>query len=341
MQIGRFRLHQGSQQVTQCALGGLVLRRREVQREPGRGRGGDAGARGRGRGGRGGGGGRRLDARGGGTRRRPRRLGLARRRGRGWGRRCGGCGRRCRDGLGPGGLERRRHDGREPPHLRDDAHPHHAPVREVLELGFRAAVDVVGRLGRRHFHQQGVDVLIGQRLLGDLAGLAVFHQGDRLVWEQVQLVALLPQQHVDKGIELRRHVSVQWPRVQHVRAVHVMGGRVRPYREEKVVRRVEVIEQPFLVGRELGTGPAAQRGATGQHELRAEQPGRRETRRVGDRRLAVHRDPDGVRLGGEQNVVLLGAPEREKPLRPVQHLQHRLRPVVVPRPLHHVDHSRP
>lgn len=69
-------------------------------------------------------------------------------------------------------------------------------------------VDFVGRLGRRDFDHQSVDVLVGQRLLADLARLAVFHQGDGLVGEQVQLVRPLPQHHIDERIEAcghRRH----------------------------------------------------------------------------------------------------------------------------------------
>jgi len=38
-------------------------------------------------------------------------------------------------------------------------HPHHAAVRDVLELRLGHLIDVVGRLGRRHLDEQSVNVL--------------------------------------------------------------------------------------------------------------------------------------------------------------------------------------
>src|SRR5213080_3521135 len=114
-------------------------------------------------------------------------------------------------GLRLSGSRLGRHHGGQPPHLGDDAHAHHAAVRDVFELGLGAGIDVVRRFRRRHLDEQGVDVLVGERLLRDLARLAVLHQGHRLVREQVELIAVFPQQDVDERIELRSHGSVQRP----------------------------------------------------------------------------------------------------------------------------------
>src|SRR5207302_7279628 len=107
--------------------------------------------------------------------------------------------------------------------------------------------------------------------------------------EQVELVAVLPQQDVDERIELRSHVSVQRPCVQHVRAVHVVGGRVGPHGEKRLGRRVQVIEQPRVGGGELDAGPPTQGRAAHQDELGAEQPGGGQARRVGYGGLTIER----------------------------------------------------
>jgi len=46
-------------------------------------------------------------------------------------------------------------------------------------------------------------VLVSERLPAHLPGLAVLHHGDRLVRQQVQLIALLPEQDVDERIDPR------------------------------------------------------------------------------------------------------------------------------------------
>src|SRR5207237_9604800 len=69
-------------------------------------------------------------------------------------------------------------------------------------------------------------------LFRSLSGLAVLHHGDRLVRQEVQLIALLAQQDIDERIDPRGHDLAQWARVQHVRAVDVMGRRMGPRSEE-------------------------------------------------------------------------------------------------------------
>src|SRR5207302_1967863 len=201
MQVGRLGLHQGAQQVAQGALGCLVLRGGEVGRLP-RGSGGGPGSRRLDRrGGRGGGGAGRAGGRGGGGGGRGARRGGGRPWGGGGGGGGGAGGGRRRDGLSRSRSLFRGDDRGEPSHLGDDAHPDHAAVRDVFELGLGAAVDVVRRFRRRDLDEQGVDVLVGERLLRDLARLAVLHQGDRLGREEVKLVAVFPQQDVDERIE--------------------------------------------------------------------------------------------------------------------------------------------
>src|SRR6266850_1691770 len=238
------------------------------------------------------------------------------------------------------GIPDRRHHRRQAPRVGHDPHAHHAAVRDVLELRLGHLVDMVGRLGRRHLDQEGVDVLIRERLPAHLAGLAVLHHGDRLVRQQVQLIPLLPEQHVDERIDPRGHELAQGTRVQHVRAIDVMGRRMGPHREEGVTGRVEVVEQARVVVGQLGAGPAPQLGAAHQDELDAEHPCGREPGRVGDRRLAIDRERDRLHLRDEQDVVVRRWPEREKAFRPVQELQDRLRTVVVRDPLHHEDLAR-
>jgi len=126
-----------------------------------------------------------------------------------------------------------------------------------------------------------------------------------------------------------------------VRAVHVVRGRVGPHGEERMRRRVQVIEQPGVGRGKLDAGPPAESRTANQGELGAEQPGGGQPRRVSDGGLAVLRQPHRVGLGHEQDVAFIGGPEREESLRPVEHLQHRLRPVVVRHALHHVDHAGP
>ena len=130
--------------------------------------------------------------------------------------RCGGTGRLSGRLLGgrrwrPGILHRRQH-GRQPARLRHDAHPHHPAVGDVVELGLRHLVDVIRRLGRRHLDEQRVDVLVGQRLPRDLPRLPVLDHRDRLVRQQVELIAALAQQHFDERVDSRGHVLQSWGR---------------------------------------------------------------------------------------------------------------------------------
>ena len=102
---------------------------------------------------------------------------------------------------------------------------------------------MVRALGRRHLDEQRVDVLVGERLASHLAWLPVLYERDGLVGEQIQLIALLPQQHIDERVDAGGHRLVQRAGVQHVPAMDVVGGGVRPHGEERVAGRVEVVEQ--------------------------------------------------------------------------------------------------
>src|SRR6266513_1566412 len=177
---------------------------------------------------------------------------------------------------GARGILDPRHNRRQPPPVRHDPHAHHTPVRYVLELGLRHLVDVVRRLGRRYLDEQRVDMLIGERLPAHLPRLAILHHGHGLIRQEVQLIALLPEQDVDERIDPRCHGSAQWARVQHVRAVDVMGRRVRPDGEEGIPGGVEVVEQARVVLGQLGARPASDRVVARQDELDAEHPRGRE-----------------------------------------------------------------
>src|SRR6266511_3834096 len=56
-------------------------------------------------------------------------------------------------------------------------------------------------------------------------------------------------------------------RIQHVGAVHEMDGVVRGHREKRSSRRVQVVEQPRVVLRELDRGPAEEGRSVGESEL--------------------------------------------------------------------------
>ncbi len=90
-------------------------------------------------------------------------------------------------------------------------------------------------------------MLICERLFGDFSRLAVLHQRDRLVGQQIQLIGALAQHHVEKGIEPCRHESVLGARVQDVRAVDEMHSIAGCDGEERLGYRIEIVEHPRVV----------------------------------------------------------------------------------------------
>src|SRR5947208_2936241 len=65
-------------------------------------------------------------------------------------------------GLRLSGSRLGRHHGGQPPHLGDDAHAHHAAVRDVFERGLGAGIEVGLRFRRRRPDVPGADVLVSE-----------------------------------------------------------------------------------------------------------------------------------------------------------------------------------
>ena len=152
----------------------------------------------------------------------------------------------------------RRNDRREAARFRHDPNSDQPVAAGVIEFGLRVLVDLVRRFGRRDFDHERVDVLIGERLLGDFAWLAVFDQRDRLVRQQIQLIGALAQHHIEKRIEPCRHASILRARVQHVRAVDQVDSIARRDGEERLGHGIQIVEHPRVVLGQLQRRPAEQ-----------------------------------------------------------------------------------
>jgi hypothetical protein len=111
---------------------------------------------------------------------------------------------RCRHVRAP---DDRRDHRCQPAHVRHDPHPDEPAVRGIFELGFRHPIDLVRGLGRRHLDQEGIDVLVGQGLAAHFARLAVLDHGHRLVRQEIELIPLFAQEHVDERINPRWHYA--------------------------------------------------------------------------------------------------------------------------------------
>src|SRR6266511_2730471 len=106
-----------------------------------------------------------------------------------------------------------------------------------------------------------------------------------------------------KGSRRVAITSLLRARVQHVGAVHEMNGLVGRHREKWTGRRVQVVEQPRVVLRQLHCGPAHEGRSVGEGELDPRLLGGGEPRRVLRRRVARHRQRDRARLRDQQDGV--------------------------------------